>query len=200
VWPAPKRARSLIAAWVIAGGVASPASAFAGSPGAPAPLTSELLKPLELARYPSDTRAPEFRGRTLEGETMTLAGLRGRVVLLNFWASWCLDCRPEMPMFEQLHQDFAGHGLAVLGINLRETPEVVRRYRKGLNLTFPVLLDQDGKIGARYGVIGMPTTFVIGRDGRAVALAIGPRAWTSANARAIIGALLAEPGNLRETR
>jgi peroxiredoxin len=70
---------------------------------------------------------------------------------------------------------------------------VARRYAKELGLTFPLVLDRDGKINARYGVIGLPTTFVVGRDGRAIAFAIGPRQWESAPARTLIAALLAEP-------
>ncbi len=159
-----------------------------------APVTSDELQTLDLGPYPSNTKPPDFSGRTLEGETVALAGLRGRVVLLNFWASWCLECRPEMPMFEQLHREFARQGLTVLGINVREGNEAVRRYARELGLTFTLVLDPDGEIGARYGVIGMPPTFLIGRDGRAVALAIGPREWSSAKARGMIGALLAESG------
>jgi peroxiredoxin len=97
-----------------------------------------------------------------------------------------------MPALERLHREFAPRGLAVVGINAREDREAVRRYAKDLNLTFPLVLDPDGKINGAYGVVGLPTTFVVGRDGRAVALAIGPREWASAPARAIIEALLAE--------
>jgi peroxiredoxin len=98
-----------------------------------------------------------------------------------------------MPALERLHRDFAPRGLAVLGINAREDREAVRRYAKDLDLTFALVLDPDGKINAAYGVVGLPTTFVVGRDGRAIALAVGPREWESAPARAIIEALLAEP-------
>jgi len=189
----PARLLGWAAAWVIASGLAVLVSIL-GLPAVGAPVTPELLKTLELGRYPSDTTPPDFSGRTLEGKTVALAGLRGRVVLLTFWASWCLECRPEMPMFEQLHREFARRGLTVLGINVREVSEVVQRYALELRLTFPLVLDPDGEIGARYGVIGMPTSFLIGRDGRAVALAVGPREWTSLRARAIIEALLSEPG------
>ena len=112
---------------------------------------------------------------------------------MSFWASWCLECRPEMPQLERLHREFAPEGLAVVGVNSREDREAVRRYAKELSLTFPVVLDSDGKINAAYGVIGLPTTFVVGRDGRAVALAVGPREWVGNSARELIKALLAEP-------
>ena len=99
-----------------------------------------------------------------------------------------------MPALERLHRELAPRGLAVVGINAREDREAVRRYAKDLDLTFTLVLDPDGTINAAYGVVGLPTTFVIGRDGRAVALAVGPREWASVPARAIIEALLAEPG------
>jgi thiol-disulfide isomerase/thioredoxin len=138
-------------------------------------------------------RPPEFSGRTLQGSTLSVSALKGKVLILNFWASWCVECRPEMPVLEQLHREFAPRGLAIVGVNAREGTETVRRYAKELGLTFPLVLDPGGRINALYGVIGLPTTFVVGRDGRAVALAIGPREWAGAPARAMIHALLAEP-------
>lgn len=156
------------------------------------PVTS-LLKSLDLVSYPAGTIPPQFGGQTLDGGQLSLAELRGMVVLVNFWASWCLECRPEMPVLERLHREFASRGLAVIGINVREGKEAVRRYAKNLGLTFPLILDPDGKINAQYGVIGLPTTFVVGRNGQAVALAIGPREWGSAPAHALLQALLSEP-------
>ncbi len=123
---------------------------------------------------------------------VSLADLRGRVVLLTFWASWCQECRPEMPAFEQLHRDFTARGLTVLGVNVREGTRTIQRYARELGLTFPLVLDSKGEIRASYGVIGLPTTFLIGRDGRTVGLAVGPREWDSGPARAIIQALLTE--------
>ena len=158
-----------------------------------APVAPGLLEALKLAGYPPGEKPPEFSARTLEGQTVALAGLRGRVVLLNFWATWCQECRPEMPVFEQLHRDLAAQGLAILGINVREGTEAIRGYAKELGLTFPLVLDPKGEITALYGVIGLPTTFLIGRDGRAVARAIGSREWAAGPGRVLIQALLAEP-------
>jgi peroxiredoxin len=97
-----------------------------------------------------------------------------------------------MPLFERLHQDFAAQGLTVLGINFREEPQQMQQYARDLGLTFALIHDPPGEISRAYGVIGLPTTFLVGRDGRPVALAIGPRAWGSAEARTLIQALLAE--------
>ena len=160
----------------------------------------ELLKALNLSGYPSVMQPPDFSGLTADGQKVSLAGLSGRVVLLNFWATWCLECRPEMPMFERLHREFSAQGLAVVGINAREGTATIREYAKELGLTFPLISDPTGKINSAYGVIGLPTTFLIGRSGQAVALAIGPREWSGKQARALIQALLAEPVVLKGTR
>ncbi|HET7343808.1 MAG TPA: TlpA disulfide reductase family protein [Methylomirabilota bacterium] len=166
----------------------------AESPGLPA-----LLRALDLRAYAPSTSAPAFSGRTLDEHRLALADLRGQVVLVNFWASWCLECRPELPVLERLHQRFGARGLTVVGVNAREAPDAVRRYAVELGLSFPLLLDQPGTISAAYGVIGLPTTFLVGRDGRAVALAVGPRDWGSAAALALLQALIDEPAPRRST-
>ena len=102
-----------------------------------------------------------------------------------------------MPALEQLHRDYASRGLTVLAVNFREAPGTVRRYARELGLTIPLLMDPSGAITKSYGVIGLPASFLIGRDGRAVARAIGPREWASADARALIESLLMEPTGRR---
>lgn len=164
-----------------------------GPPALGKPPVTRLLGALDLSGYGPSQRPPEFSGRTATGRTVTLGGLRGRVVLLTFWTTWCSECRPEMPAFEQLHRDFVAEGLTVLGVNVRERASVIQTYATELGLTFPLVLDPKGEIQASYGVIGLPTTFLIGRDARGVALAVGPREWGGPPARAIIQALLAEP-------
>jgi peroxiredoxin len=163
-------------------------------------VVAELIKTLNASGYPSVIQPPEFAGVTSEGKNASLAGLRGRVILLNFWATWCQECRTEMPMFEQLHRELSAQGLAVVGINAREGTPTIRDYAKDLGLTFPLILDPKGKINTAYGVIGLPTTFLIGRDGRPVALAIGPREWNGKPARTLIETLLAEPAASKATR
>ncbi len=169
--------------------VAAPASVAR----ADEPALTSLLKTLDLRGYTSRTMPPQFSGSTLDARQLSMTEYRGTVIVLNFWATWCLECRPEMAVLERLQREFSSRGLAIIGINARENKEAVRRYAKELGLTFPLVLDRDGKINALYGVIGLPTTFVVGRDGRAIAFAIGPRQWESAPARALIAALLAEP-------
>ena len=164
------------------------------------PTLPELLKGLNLSGYPSAMQPPDFLGVTADSQSVSLADLRGRVVLLNFWASWCLECRSEMAAFERLHRELSIQGLAVVGINAREETAIIREYAKELGLTFPLISDATGRINSAYGVIGLPTTFLIGRSGRAVALAIGPREWNAKPARTLIQALLAEPAPLKQSR
>jgi peroxiredoxin len=164
------------------------------------PTVTELMKGLSLSGYSSSMRPPDFSGGTADGATVSLASLRGKVVLLNFWATWCQECRPEMPAFERMHRKLAAQGLSVLGINAREGTAAIRAYAKELGLTFPLVTDSKGEINAAYGVIGLPTTFVIARDGRAVARGVGPREWGNDHAWAIIRALLAEQAATKKER
>jgi peroxiredoxin len=164
------------------------------------PALAALIKALHASAYPSVMHPPEFSGFTADGRTVSLTSLSGKVVLLNFWATWCLECRAEMPAFERLHRELSAQGLAVVGINVREGTSTIREYAKELGLTFPLILDPKGTINAAYGVIGVPTTFLIGRDKRPIALAIGPREWNGKPARALLLALLAEPAALKATR
>ena len=164
-----------------------------GAPAASQPTVTDLLESLNLSGYPPGTRPPEFSGSTADGQTLSLADLRGRVVLLNFWVTYCYLCKREMPEFEHLHRDFAPQGLSVVAINAHDGRLAIQWYAEDAGLTFPLVLDPEVTISASYGAIAFPTTFLIGRDGRAVARAVGPRDWGSAPARAIIQALLAEP-------
>jgi peroxiredoxin len=162
------------------------------SPAIGQPELPDLLGALNLSDYPHGMWPPPFKGQTVAGQAVSLADFQGRVVLVNFWATWCAECRSEMPLFERLHRDFASRGLTVLGINFHEDTSHIQRYVKESDLTFPLVLDPEGEIFRSYGVVGLPTTFLVGRDGRPVALAVGIRAWGSAEARALIQALLAE--------
>src|SRR5689334_14620056 len=119
----------------------SPALGGPDSPtAAVGPLAPAQLARLGLHRSPGGMLPPEFSLRTLEGETVSLTALRGQVVLLNFWATWCLECRQELPALETLYRRFGPRGLAVVGINTLEAPIAVRSYVRDRVLTFPLLL------------------------------------------------------------
>ena len=167
--------------------------------GFPATL-ADLLTAFDLAPYARHMRAPVFRATTTTDQPVALTALQGKVVLLNFWATWCAECRPELRGLEQVYHDLASRGLAVLGVNAAEDLKVIQRYTRNLGVTFPLLLDPQQTISQLYGVAGVPTTFLLGRDGRTVALAVGARAWQSPAARRILDVLLVEPAPPQDGR
>jgi cytochrome c biogenesis protein CcmG, thiol:disulfide interchange protein DsbE len=111
------------------------------------------------------SQAPDLTLETLEGETVTLTDLNGQVVLINFWATWCLPCRDEMPAIQKVYDQYRDHGFAVLGVNFLETNGEVQAFVQELDLTFPILMDRDGEVTLRYAVIGLPTSFFVDRSG-----------------------------------
>jgi len=164
----------------------------AGKPASRAEMT-RLLAALDLGTYRSEDTAPPFRASSQEGRSVTLASLRGRVVILTFWATWCTPCKDELPMFEQLHRAHEARGLSVIGINVRESGPVIATFGQTLGLTFPLVADTDGEIARRYGAIGLPVTFLLNRSGRPIGRAVGPRPWSAPAVTSIDEALLADP-------
>jgi peroxiredoxin len=109
--------------------------------------------------------APEFGASTVAGGKFQMSESRGRVVVLNFWATWCEPCRAEMPLLETRFGDEAPSGVLVVGIDSDDTLAQVRAYGDALKLTFPLLLDPDGEVQALYRVRGYPTTFFVDEAG-----------------------------------
>jgi len=151
-----------------------------------------LLKALNMSVSSSGMVPPQFNTLSSAGRNVSLNSLQGKVVLISFWATWCRECHAEMPALEQLHRELGDHGLSVLGVNFREGAQVIQQYAKELKLTFPLLLDPAGKIKNSFGVIGLPTTFLIARNGETIGFAVGPRDWERVPARTIIELLLFE--------
>ena len=111
--------------------------------------------------------APDFTLDTLEGSQMTLSDLRGKVVIVNLWASWCPPCRAEMPAIEQIYQENNAQGLEVLAINTtyQDSESTAADFAQEFGLTFPILLDRDGSVSKRYQLLALPTTYFIDRRG-----------------------------------
>lgn len=111
--------------------------------------------------------APSFRARTLNGnETISNADLAGKVVFVDFWASWCPPCLKSLPEFEQLQTSFSGRGdVVVLAINLDENPEDAQDFVDNLNVTYKILEDKEGVIPESFGVNAMPTSYIIDKTG-----------------------------------
>jgi peroxiredoxin len=131
--------------------------------------------------------APGFSAPSLRGDTVELESLRGKVVLLNAWATWCEPCRWEMPAMERLYEQYGGKGLVVVAVSQDQEPgpdaveggtlKDVAGFVAENHLTFPVLLDPKARLTRIYGIVGLPTTFLIDRQGRIVRKVLGPARW-----------------------
>src|SRR5687768_9279585 len=149
-----------------------------------------LFEAMGMAQVPPKV-APDFTLPTVDGQQVSLEAYRGKVVFLNFWATWCIPCREEMPALERLHQTYhQSQDFAVISIDYKESAEQVKAFFQKHALSFPALLDESGSVSRDYLVSGMPTTYLIGRDGMLLARGVGGRDWTRAEALDLIKALV----------
>lgn len=109
--------------------------------------------------------APKFTLASMAGPTVNLDQYKGQVVMINFWASWCGPCRQEMPLLDQLYQQYADLGFALLGVNVEENPADAERMLKDTPVTFPILFDAENTVSQLYDVTAMPSTVIVDRDG-----------------------------------
>jgi len=121
--------------------------------------------------------APDFSLQDMDEETHTLSDYRGKVVLVNFWATWCPPCRKEMPALEALYKKLGTEDFAVLAVNQWEDPDHVFTYTGDLNVfpTFPILFDPESAVSEKYRVKGLPTSFLVDKQGRLAYRAVGGR-------------------------
>lgn len=122
------------------------------------------------------SEAPAFAARTLDGDSLRLADLRDRVVLLNIWATWCIPCRKEMPELQALHTEFATQGLHVVGVSVDEqsADAAVRNFTTDLGITYTILRDPTEAVSFAFQIPGVPATFLIDRQGRIAWKHLGP--------------------------
>jgi thiol-disulfide isomerase/thioredoxin len=148
--------------------------------------------------WPPKQATPAIDVVDLHGHRWTSAGLKGRVVVLNFWATWCGPCQEEMPSLQALHKDpnqgpSDASSAVVIGINVKETPSTVRRFLAVQHLDLPVVLDPQGDLTRQWGVHIYPTTVLIGPDGRARWRVVGDLDWNGPIARAWLKGMQALP-------
>ena len=134
--------------------------------GALALAGAAFASPLATGAVATQAAAPDFTLRTLNGPNLRLAEQRGRVVMVNFWATWCGPCRQEMPQLDRLYQKYKSSGFVLLGVNVDEDVRKATDVAAKLGVTFPVLLDTDKAVSKLYDLSTMPSTVIIDRDGK----------------------------------
>ncbi len=155
--------------------------------GFPTPKLSHTLTKLK-----TPVPAPDFTLRDMDGKSHSLSDYRGKVVMLNFWATWCPPCRHEMPSMESIFQEMGKQGFVVLAVNQFEDSDHVFAYMGQLSVfpTFPILFDHKGKVSQMYGIKGLPTTLLIDKQGRVIYRAVGGRDFNHPAVRKLIHELL----------
>ena len=154
-------------------------------------VTSAGVSAAELKTLPMKPAQP-LTLPTLEGGTLNLESLRGRVVLVNFWAVWCPPCRKEMPSMARLGEKLKNRPFTILGVNVGESPEEIRAFLQQVPVTFPILLDSEGERLKPWQVFAFPTSYVVDKQGRLRLGLFGSIEWDSPELLARLEPLLAE--------
>lgn len=135
-------------------------------------------------------KAPDFSLKDLEGRTVSLSSLKGKVVLLNFWATWCPSCVAEMPSLNKLYHSMKSRGLEVIGVSTDGSPAEVREYVQKKGLAFRVVVDESRDVSRKYRVFSLPTTFLVDKKGDISEKFFGDYEWNNPEMKAKIEKLL----------
>jgi len=159
----------------------------------PSPAAAEdLFKKLKVERLKWKRAAPDVPMEDIHGKPVRMADFKGKIVFLNFWATWCPPCIREMTTMETLHQELGEKGLVVLAVNFRESGDQVRGFIRSNKFTFTTVLDPKGKVSKLYRVWSLPMTIFVGKRGEIMAQAYGYRDWHTPEAKAFFLQLLGE--------
>lgn len=156
-------------------------------------LAEDPLNEMNVIRPAVKLEAPAFTLMDTGGAQRSLDEYRGSVILLNFWATFCKPCREEMPAMERLWKGFEDRGLVVIAIATdrgRRSMKTVKSFCNTHSVTFPVLLDPSGDVRRAYEVVVLPTSYIIGRDGKFIGKVLGPRKWDGVESRRFFEGLL----------
>jgi peroxiredoxin len=136
-----------------------------------------LFGSMGILKMPHATRPLEIQLKDIFGNAVRLSDFRGKIVFLNFWATWCPTCVVEMPSMEKLHRRFKDQDFAMIAVNMQESEAQVKSFFEKLQLSFTALLDANGEVAAGLAVNALPTTYFLDKEGRIMGMALGPREW-----------------------
>ena len=153
----------------------------------------DLYETLQILKFDEPTAAPDFKLASVDGGEKTLGDFKGKVILLNFWATWCTYCRSERAGLQATYEAYKEKGLEVVAISIdRDNIDTVKAFVEEKKLTFPNLHDPKNEIGLQYAARAIPMTYFLNRAGKAIGVVIGPRSWESEDMKTILTQLLDE--------
>ena len=138
-----------------------------------------LMADIGVSTHPFSNDPLEVKLVSTAGSYVGLEDFRGKIVLLNFWTTWCPTCIMEMPSMEKLHRRLLGKNFAMVTINIKESATQVKNFFEKHKLTFTALLDTTGEVSTEFGIRAIPTTFILDKSGQIVGRIVGPREWDS---------------------
>jgi peroxiredoxin len=162
-------------------------------PGRESGAAKDSAASLGIQEFSSPDGATDFTLSDFQGRPVRLKEYRGKVVMLNFWATWCTPCRSEMPSMEILYQRYKDRGFVVLAVAASEKRPDVKKFMERYRLTFPAPVDGDGTVADRYNIWSLPTTYFINTQGQVIGKVIGGRQWDSKEAMDYVSSLLKSP-------
>ena len=149
----------------------------------------QLFVDMGVETFPSSTSQVEIQLQDLYGTDVNISDFRGKIVFLNFWATWCPTCVVEMPSIEKLHRKLKDKDFALVSISLQDPAAEVKRFFKQNELTFTALLDSTGKTVPGFGIRAIPTTLILDKTGRIIGRVMGAREWDSKESFALFGSI-----------
>jgi len=141
--------------------------------------TDRLFHELGIINVPHIAPPVDINLTDINGQQCILSEFKGKIVFLNFWTTWCHECRVEMPSMEKLHRKFKGKDFAMISVNLQEPASRVKKFLQKYPLTFTILLDTKGKIAQQFGIRAIPTTYILDENGGIIGKSFGSRNWDS---------------------
>ena len=138
-----------------------------------------LMADIGVSKHPFSNDPLGIKLLNTAGRHVGLDDFRGKIVFLNFWATWCPTCRTEMPSMERLHRKLSGKDFAMVTVNIKETASQVKKFFEEYNLTFTALMDTTGEVSTEFGLRAIPTTFILDKSGQILGRIAGPREWDS---------------------